>query len=69
MDVESLPRAPGEVFTSARARAAGLSATLLTARDAGELVAVRRGVYVAAAGHEELSPILRHREMALAVAQ
>ena len=69
MDVESVPRAPGEVFTSARARAAGLSATLLTARDAGELVAVRRGVYVAAAGHEELSPILRHREMALAVAQ
>ena len=69
MDVESLPRGAGGLIPSVRARAAGLSATLLTARDAGALVAVRRGVYVAAADCEELSPIARHREMAFAVAQ
>ena len=69
MDVESLPRAAGDVIPSARARAAGLSAALLTARDSGVLVAVRRGVYVASAGRDELSPIVRHREMAFAVAQ
>lgn len=68
MDLDSLPRAAGEVIPSARARAAGVSATLLTARDAGRLVAVRRGIYVLSARHEELSPVARHREMAFAVA-
>ncbi|RZS67815.1 hypothetical protein EV187_0236 [Agromyces ramosus] len=69
MDLDSLPRAAGDVIPSARARAAGVSATLLTARDAGRLVAVRRGMYVLAARHDELSPVARHREMAFAVAQ
>lgn len=68
MDLDSLPRAAGDVIPSARARAAGVSATLLTARDAGRLVAVRRGMYVLSARHEELSPVARHREMAFAVA-
>ena len=69
MDLDSLPRAAGAVIPSALARAAGVSATLLTARDAGRLVAVRRGVYVPSAGRDELSSVVRHREMAFAVAQ
>jgi hypothetical protein len=69
VDLDSLPRAAGAVIPSARARAVGVSATLLTARDAGRIVAVRRGVYVVSAGREELSPAARHREMAFAVAQ
>ncbi|TYL52421.1 hypothetical protein [Agromyces mariniharenae] len=68
MDLDSLPRAAGAVIPSALARAAGVSATLLTARDAGRLVAVRRGVYVPSAGRDELASVVRHREMAFAVA-
>lgn len=68
MDLDSLPRAAGAVIPSALARAAGVSATLMTARDAGRLVAVRRGVYVPAPGRHELSSVVRHREMAFAVA-
>ncbi|WP_173921994.1 hypothetical protein [Agromyces sp. Marseille-P2726] len=68
MDLDSLPRAGGDGIPSAQARAVGVSATLLTARDAGHLVAVRRGIYVPAAGRDDLSAVDRHREMAFAVA-
>lgn len=56
------------MIPSARARSAGVSASLLTARDAGELVAVRRGVYLPAASLETMSAVQRHRTQAFAVA-
>lgn len=68
VDPDALPRAAGAVIPSTLARAAGVSATLMTARDAGRLVAVRRGIYVLSADRDELSPVARHREMAFAVA-
>jgi hypothetical protein len=67
MELDSFPRGAGGVIPSARARSIGMSAPLLTARDAGELVAVRRGVYVPA-GFEQLSALERHRARAFAVA-
>lgn len=67
MDLDSLPRSPGGVLTAARARSIGVSASLLTARDAGELVAVRRGVYVPT-GFDELPAVEQHRTRAYAVA-
>ncbi|WP_136708681.1 hypothetical protein [Agromyces sp. H66] len=67
MDLDALPRGPGDVFPSARARSIGVSASLLTARDAGELVVVRRGVYVPT-GFDELPAVEQHRTRAFAVA-
>lgn len=67
MELDAFPRAAGGVIPSARARSIGLAAPLLTARDSGEVVAVRRGVYVAA-GFEELAPVERHRTLAFAIA-
>jgi hypothetical protein len=68
MELDSFPRGAGGVIPSARARSAGVSASLLTARDAGELVAVRRGVYLPSASFEEMSAVQRHRALAFAVA-
>ena len=68
MELDSFRRGPGDVIPSARARAAGVAAPLLTARDAGELVAVRRGVYLPSASFEEMSAVQRHRALAFAVA-
>lgn len=67
MDLDALPRGAGGLIPSARARSIGMSASLLTARDAGELVAVRRGVYVPT-GFDELPALERHRARAFAVA-
>lgn len=67
MELDGFPRAAGGVIPSARARSIGLSASLFTARDAGELIAVRRGVYVPA-GFEELPAVEQHRARAFAVA-
>ncbi|HWM15028.1 MAG TPA: hypothetical protein VNP97_00410 [Microbacterium sp.] len=68
MDLDSLPHAAGGVIPAARARAAGVSASLLAARDAGRLVVVRRGVYVQSAHHKPMSAVDRHRTSAFAVA-
>lgn len=57
------------MIASAHARTAGVSASLLTARDAGELVALRRGVYLPSASLEEMSAAERYRTLAFAVAQ
>lgn len=68
MELDSFPRAAGGVIPSGRARSVGLSASLLTARDAGQLVAVRRGVYLPSASLAEMSAIQRYRALAFAVA-
>jgi hypothetical protein len=68
MELDAFPRGAGGVIPSRRARSVGLSASLLTARDAGELVAVRRGVYVPSASLAEMSAVERHRALAFAVA-
>jgi hypothetical protein len=68
MDLDSLPHAAGGVIPSAQARAEGVSASLLTARDAGRLVAVRRGIYVQSSRHKAMSSVERHRTGAFAVA-
>jgi hypothetical protein len=67
MDLDSLPRGPDGVLPSACARSIGVSASLLAARDAGEVVAVRRGVYVPT-GFDELPAVEQHRARAFAVA-
>ena len=68
MDLDAFPLGAGGVIASARARSAGLSASLLTARDAGALVAVRRGVYVPSASLGGMTAADRHRAQAFAVA-
>ena len=68
MDLDAFPLGAGGVMPSARSRSAGVSASLLTARDAGELVAVRRGVYLPSARLEGMTAAERHRAQAFAVA-
>jgi hypothetical protein len=68
MELDSFPLAAGGVIPSGRAQSVGLSASLLTARDAGQLVAVRRGIYLPSASLEEMSAIQRYRALAFAVA-
>jgi hypothetical protein len=69
MDLEAFPRDSGGVIASSRANHAGLSASLLTARDRGELAVVRRGVYVESDRLEAMSGVELHRLRAHAVAQ
>lgn len=69
MDLDAFPRGSGGVIPSSLVNDAGLSASLLTARDTGELTAVRRGVYLESARLERMSGVERHRVRAHAVAQ
>jgi len=57
------------VIASNRANDAGLSASLLTARDRGEVAAVRRGVYLESDRLASMSGLELHRVRAHAVAQ
>ncbi|UOE44594.1 hypothetical protein [Agromyces larvae] len=69
MDLDSLPRSAGGLITFGRSREIGMAASLLTARDAGDLVAVRRGVYLESSRHARLTHVERHRSQAFAVAE
>lgn len=69
MDLDDFPRGVGGVIASSRANDAGLSASLLTARDKGAVAAVRRGVYLESDRLESASGVELHRVRAHAVAQ
>lgn len=66
MDTE-LPTTPSGLILSRTAESHGLRSTLSSARDAGLVTSIRRGVYIASASAQSLGRLERYRQLVLAV--